>query len=237
MGKKIPIIYVEKWLCENMKKIVLAMSAHPDDMEFECGGTIAKFVKNGYDVYLLVLTNGQYTDANGNYFSKNCLQDEASEAAKILGVKELIFFDNYSTKLTLTGELINQVDKIVDRVKPDIFISHHPFDSHQDHKTAAEVMFAVSRMGRVKNVLSGSTLPYRPNINAYRPQFFVDITSTIEIKVDSVRAYKSQYTKFGGEKLVERIKSMAVTNGWAMGYDYAESFEVIRMDGSLFLNE
>lgn len=209
------------------------MSAHPDDMELEAGGTLAKFAKKGYEIYILILTNGNYIDINGKMHSKTNLQTEAKEAAKVLGAKEPIFLDNIVADLRISGEIVTQVDNIVNKIKPDIFISHHPFDSHQDHKVAAEIMFAVCRQGRVKNVLSGSPLPYRPNIFAYRPQFFVDISETIDTKVEAIRTYRSQYEKFGGELLIERIKSLAKTQGWAVGYEYAESFEVIRMDDSI----
>ena len=218
-----------------MNKKILAMGAHPDDMELEAGGTLAKFARKGYDVHLLILTAGGYTDANGNTYSDNQLRNEASKASKVLGIKDVIFLD-YSTKnLPAAGDIITKVDSIVDDLKPDVFISHHPFDSHQDHKAAADIMFAVTRQGRVKNVLSGSTLPYRPNVFAFRPQFFVDITETIDVKLDAIRAYQTQYSKFGSEELIERVKAMAKTHGWAMGYDYAECFEVIRMDDSIWV--
>ena len=214
---------------------ILAMGAHPDDMELEAGGTLAKFIKKGYDVYLLILTSGGYTDMDGKTYFDEQLKNEALNASKILGIKEVIFFDYQTTDLPSGGKIVARVDEIVDKIKPDVFISHHPFDSHQDHKAASDIMFAVSRQGRVKNVLSGSTLPYRPNVFAFRPQFFVDITDTIEIKMDAIRAYETQYKKFGGEVLIERVRSMARTHGWAMGYEYAECFEVIRMDDSLWV--
>ena len=217
------------------KKCVLAMGAHPDDMELEAGGTLAKFAKKGYEVRLLVLTSGGYSDTTGRTYFSEQLRNEAKEASKILGISDVIFFDYATTNLVASGELIDRVDSIVDRLQPDVFISHHPFDSHQDHKAAADIMFAVSRQGRVKNVFSGSTLPYRPNVFAFRPQFFVDITETIETKFDAIRAYKSQYEKFGDEKLIERVRAMAKTYGWAMSYEYAECFEVIRMDDSLWI--
>lgn len=213
---------------------ILAMGAHPDDMELEAGGSLAKFAKKGYEVYLLILTAGGYTDINGNTYYNEQLRDEAREASKILGIKDVIFL-NYSTKdLQANGDTITEVDSIIDKLKPDVFISHHPFDSHQDHKAAADIMFAVSRQGRVKNVLSGSTLPYRPNVFAFRPQFFIDITETLETKLNAIRAYKTQYKKFGSEELIEHVKSMATHYGWAMGYKYAECFEVIRMDDSIW---
>lgn len=214
---------------------VLAMGAHPDDMELEAGGTLAKFAQKGYEVTLLVLTSGGYTDMKGTDYSDNQLQKEAKIASEILGVKDIIFFEYETTKLPNTGDIVSRVDSVVDKLKPDIFISHHPFDSHQDHKAAADIMFAVSRQGRVKNVLSGSTLPYRPNVFAFRPQFFVDISQTLEIKLNAIRAYKSQYDKFGSEVLINRVKAMATTHGWATGYDYAEAFEVIRMEDGLWI--
>ena len=211
------------------------MGAHPDDMELEAGGTLAKFAKKGYDVYLLILTSGGYTDINGKTYIDEELRNEAKEATKILGIKDIMFLSYPTKDLPADGEIITKVDTIVNELRPDVFISHHPFDSHQDHKSAADIMFAVSRQGRVKNVLSASTLPYRPNVFAFRPQFFVDITETLETKLNAIRAYKTQYTKFGSEVLIEHVKGMAKTYGWAMGYEYAECFEVIRMDDSLWV--
>lgn len=218
-----------------MTKTILAMGAHPDDMELEAGGSLAKFAKKGYDVHLLILTSGGYIDMEGNTYYDDQLQKETKDAAKILGINEVIHFDYSTRNLPVNGDIISKVDSIVDRIEPDVFISHHPFDSHQDHKAAADIMFAVSRQGRVKNVLSGSTLPYRPNVFAFRPQFFVDITDTIDVKLDAIRAYSTQYTKFGEEVLIERVKAMAKNYGWAMGYDYAECFEVIRMDDNIWV--
>lgn len=211
------------------------MGAHPDDMELEAGGTLAKFARKGYDVHLLILTAGGYTDANGNTYSDNQLRNEAKNASKVLGIKDVIFLDYPTKNLPAAGDIITKVDSVVDDLKPDVFISHHPFDSHQDHKAAADIMFASTRQGRVKNVLSASTLPYRPNVFAFRPQFFVDITEMIDVKLDAIRAYQTQYNKFGSEELIERVKAMAKTHGWAMGYDYAECFEVIRMDDSIWV--
>lgn len=216
-------------------RTVLAMGAHPDDMELEAGGTLAKFAKKGYDVYLLILTSGGYTDINGKIYIDEELRNEAKEATKILGIKDIMFLSYPTKDLPADGEIITKVDSIVNELRPDVFISHHPFDSHQDHKSAADIMFAVSRQGRVKNVLSASTLPYRPNVFAFRPQFYVDITETLETKLNAIRAYKTQYTKFGSEVLIEHVKGMAKTYGWAMGYEYAECFEVIRMDDSLWV--
>lgn len=217
------------------KKCVLAMSAHPDDMELEAGGTLLKLALKKYEVHHLILTSGEYRDMGGQIYTSERLQSEAREAAKILHIKNVIFLDNIATELQCSGKVISEVDRIIDKIQPTILISHHPFDSHQDHKAAAEIMFAVSRKGRVGTVLSSAPLPYRPNVFAFRPQFFVDISSTINTKLEAIRCYKSQYEKFGRENLIDRIRSLTQIYGWAMGYDFAECFEVIRMDDSLWM--
>ena len=212
------------------KKKVLAIGAHPDDMEFEAGGTLAKWALKGHEVYHLILTAGGYRDMNGQIYKTEELRKEAKNAAEVLNVKELIFLDYTTTELPSSGKIVSEVDQIVQDISPDIIISHHPFDSHQDHRAAAEIVFAVSRQGRVKNVLSSAPFPYRPNVFAFRPQFFVDISSTIDIKLEAIRCYKSQFNKFGGEKLIARIRSWARVWGWAVDFEFAESFEVIRMN-------
>ncbi|NPE27881.1 hypothetical protein HNV12_07895 [Methanococcoides sp. SA1] len=205
---------------------IVAMSAHPDDMELEAGGTLSKCSMKNYSVYHIVLTTSSIS---------NFRKEEALDAASQLGIKEVIFLDYKDTELKCTGESISRVDDIIGDLKPDTFISHHPFDSHQDHKAAADILFSVSRHGNIKNVLSGSPLPYRPNVFSFRPQLFVDITDTIESKIASIRAHKSQYQKYGSEKLIDRIYAMAAYYGWAVDYDYAECFEVIKMSDGLCL--
>jgi LmbE family N-acetylglucosaminyl deacetylase len=212
------------------KKRILAMGAHPDDMELEAGGTLAKWALKGNEVYLLILTSGEYRDMSGQTHKTEKLKEEAREAAKILDIKELIFLDYATTELPSGGKIIAEVDGIVDEIHPEVIVSHHPFDSHQDHRAAAEIMFAISRQGRIKNTLSCAPLPYRPNVFAFRPQLFVDISSTIDKKLEAIRCYNSQYEKYGEEKLIERVRSLARVVGWAVNNEYAESFEVIRVN-------
>lgn len=208
-----------------MKMNIIAMSAHPDDMELEAGGTLAKFTEKGHSTYHIILTS------DGN----NQRKKEAIDASHILGIKEVFFFDRKDTELKCDGETISEVDTLIDQIRPDFYISHHPFDSHQDHKSAAELMFAVARRGKIKNVLSGSPLPYRPNVFTFRPQFFVDITDTINIKIEALKAHKSQYERYGSEALIKRIYAMGHFYGWSMNYEYAECFEVIRMSADVWI--
>lgn len=216
---------------ENMN--ILAIGAHPDDMELEAGGTLAKWVLKGHEVNILVLTSGEYRGTDGQIYKTETLKNESKNAARILKINEPIFLDYIATELPSNGKIITEVERIVQKIHPDILISHHPFDTHQDHMAASHIMFAIARQGRVKNALSCAPLPYRPNVFAFRPQLFVDISSTINIKLDAIRSYNSQYEKFEGEKLINRVRAMAQVAGWAVNTEYAESFEVVRMSDFL----
>jgi LmbE family N-acetylglucosaminyl deacetylase len=212
---------------------VIAMGAHPDDMELEAGGTLAKLAGEGHDVYLLVLTKGEYTSTSGIHYDTGTLFKECKEAARRLGIAKIITFENTPTKLRANWETIDEVDKLIGLIKPHLLISLHQFDSHQDHRATGEIALAVSRQGRVKNILVPVTSPYRPTAYSYKPQFFVDISLTLIQKIDAIRAYHSQFEKYGGENLLERIAGTARYFGWYQGYKFAEAFEIIRMDGDL----
>ena len=213
-----------------MTKRILAMGAHPDDMELEAGGTLAKWASKGYETHLLVLTSGEYCNMGGEVYKAESLQEEGRRAAKTLNITEVTFLDYIATELPSNGKIVSEVDQIVKDIAPDILISHHPFDSHQDHRAAAEIMFSISRQGRIENVVSCSPLPYRPNVFAFRPQLFIDISATIDAKLDAIRCYKSQCDKYGGEELIERVRSLARVSGWAVSIEFAECFEVVRMN-------
>ncbi|RLI06791.1 PIG-L family deacetylase, partial [Candidatus Bathyarchaeota archaeon] len=90
---------------------ILAMGAHPDDMELEAGGTLSKLALNGYELYHLVLTSGEYRGMNGERYTRETLQSEAEQAAKVLGIKEIIFLDYTPTKLPSDGKIISEVDQ------------------------------------------------------------------------------------------------------------------------------
>ncbi len=212
------------------KKRILAMGAHPDDIELEAGGTLLSWAESGHELYGLVLSSGAYTDLEGQTYPADERRKEMDAAAKVMGFKKLINLGYEDTQIPAGGNIIRQVDNIISDLKPEILISHHPFDSHQDHRIAAEIMFSVARQGRIETVLSCAPLPYRPNVFAFRPQFFSDITSSMDKKIEAIKCYQTQYKKYGGEEWITRIKAMAMFWGWAVNVKYAECFEIIRQN-------
>ena len=131
---------------------VLAIGAHPDDIEFGCAGTLMKYSDNGHNVYSLVLTGG---DQGG---SKSTRQREAEEAARKMGVKEILWKSYRDTELSLNKPLINDIEQAIGVVQPSFIFVHHKDDTHQDHRALAQAAISATRYIRKRTLLRGSNL-------------------------------------------------------------------------------
>ena len=222
---------------------VLAVGCHPDDLEINCFGTLAKFAKRKDNVYVCGVANGNL----GHYTIMpeelaEIRYEEAKKAAKIIGAKEYINLgvnDAYVSRYDrcATDKLID----IIRSIKPDLIITHYPKDYHMDHdETSALVMNAAftatlphyftSVAGCVGNIpiyfMSPSTK------NSFHSTDYVDITEELELKLNAISCHKSQ-TEWLREHdhldLLEIVKSQDRTNGRQCGVVYAENFQVCEL--------
>jgi len=217
---------------DSKKKRIIAIGAHGDDIELGCGGSIAKAAEQG-DVVKMVLVTGTELKTNNNLSIRTSkqAQNEANEAATLLGIKDIEILGYEDTKVPYSVDLISELDEIINKFKPDIIFTHFVFDTHQDHINTAHSTISASRNQR-------SILLYEP-INpsgqgyvAFRPQVYVDISSTINKKIDSLKAHKSQYSRYS-DSWTRGVKARAAFRGFEMGVDYAECFEVVRFELNL----
>ncbi|MFQ6111855.1 MAG: PIG-L deacetylase family protein, partial [Nitrospinota bacterium] len=168
---------------------VLAIGAHPDDIEFGCGGTLLKFAQEGHSVHLLVLTRGEQ-GGNGDVRVQ-----EQKKSAEILRVQELVIGTYPDTRLPLDKEVISYIEDVMRRVEPDFILTHHPEDSHQDHRTLSQITLSAARY--VRNLLFYEV----PTTDNFRPTVFTDIGSTFEKKLEALEAHASQKHKTNIEGL------------------------------------
>jgi LmbE family N-acetylglucosaminyl deacetylase len=197
--------------------IILAVGAHPDDIELGAGGTIARHVIEGDSVYFLVLT---YGEKGGGI--KEIRKSEALESAKILNVKSVIFAEIPDTRVTDGPETISKIEEVIKEIKPDRVYTHSPKDFHQDHRNAALATFSAAR--RVSEILSYESPFTQPS---FTPQLYVEITNTINLKIQALKKFHSQYNKVYLK--IDAIKGLAKFRGHQAGVKYAEAFEVLRM--------
>jgi len=219
-------------MLSNDKKSIVAIGAHPDDIELACGGTLAKAVENGHDVCMVIVTGKSSKDHNDNYIrTTSQVNEEQLNACKILGIKNINILEFDDMDIPYSKELISKLDKIINDINPDIIFTHFVFDTHQDHiRTAKSTLSAARNQNTVMlyEPINPSGRGYMP----FRAQVYFDISNTIDKKINSLKAHKSQYDKYG-DKWIEGVKARAKFRGYEMGAEYAECFELVRMECSL----
>lgn len=210
-------------------KVVLAIGAHPDDIDFGAGGTIAKWISEGAEVHYVLATTGQ----SGGYDASiprsdipGMRQFEQRAAGDVYGVSSIEFLDFMDGSVAVTAELRKGIARAIRRVKPDTVISQSPvrnFDrigaSHPDHLATGEAAlqavypdarnpFAFPELleeGYEAHSVSQVFLMASAEVN-----FYVDITATIDKKVAAIREHKSQ--------LKDPDPVEAMVRSWAANY-------------------
>lgn len=211
---------------------ILVFAPHNDDEVLGVGGTIAKHVENGNEVYVCEVTIGK------NKERAMRIKDESAAAHKILGVKDSYYLDFPVVGLTdlPTTELNKEIHKIVQDVKPDIAYIPHKGDMHIDHATVAESAMVALRpvdSPQVKAIYVYETLSETewniPSVdNAFIPNVYVDITETIDKKIKAMECYQSQLYDFPHPRSLQAIKSLSELRGSTICVKNAESFMLAR---------
>ena len=206
-----------------MKKMnILAIGAHPDDIEFGCGGSLIKFADRGHRVYLLVMTEG---GVGGKAKTRS---KEQMDAKEILGVEALFWGGYEDTLLKADKDMIVKIEQVLEKIKPSFIFCHYPDDTHQDHRHLAQATISATRY--VRNVLFYEG----PTTQNFQSQVFVDISLTLDRKMAALKAHRSQMKKTNIEDLsiVELAYSSANFRGIQGRVKYAEAFNALR----LFIN-
>lgn len=195
---------------------ILAIGAHPDDLEIACGATLAKMRDAGHEVYAMVLTCGE---VGGDPATR--LQ-EAHDSAAFLDVNQVEVLNfNDTTLAEQVNEITRAIELRIRAYKPDIILTHSAHDQHQDHLT---VHWATLRAARNHSAI----LCYEsPSVTRdFQPTFFVDIDGYLDVKIESVRTHADQH----GKPYVspERVRGVAIFRGGQAKTRYAEGFEVVR---------
>ncbi len=213
-----------------MRKI-LAIGAHPDDLEFGCFGTLKKHIDDGDNVTLLIMTQSDVKDAYTGKVTRdsNISKNEATKAAELLGA-ELILGPFQDTKVPFNSESIKFVESIIKEKEINWIYTHWAGDTHQDHINTLNTTMAASRL--VKNVLSYEQVPL-PRITTTYPvaNYYVDISKTLNTKLEGCKAHKSQINKFAehGFNMIDNVKTLAKFRGNQCGLKYAEAFNILKM--------
>lgn len=211
---------------------VLAVGAHLDDIEIACGGTLAKAVEAGHDVKVLIMSKSGYTDKEGKIQrSDEIAVEEGTNALHVLGIQDIEILDFPAKDISFQSDVVNAIDVIMSFYNPDIIFTHHPFDTHQAHVGVSNATIAAARRKNTVFFYEPITPSGRSYV-AFRSQLYVDIESTLEKKIASLREHKSEYNKFGAEDWIEGVRCRCGFRGYEIGKKFAEAFEILRIEMS-----
>lgn len=204
---------------------ILAIGAHFDDVELGCGGTLAKHVASGDEVYVFVATVSGFSNHSAEMIRSNeTALREAQDAMRIIGVTELICGAFKTLEVEFVDALNIQILRIVEEHKIDKVYIHWTGDIHHDHQAVARASLHSCR--HVPNILM-----YRSNwyhsTQDFRGNFYVDITSHWETKERAIRAHVSEVDRTGN-KWISFFKNEAENAGQRIGVKYAEVFELVK---------
>jgi len=226
-----------------MNNKILVIVAHPDDEVLGCGGTIFKHTKKGDEVFCLFLGRGKSSrydavEKNKTEAEQSVLEEEAHTAGKILGISELFFEDfpdqQYDTVPFL--DIIKAIEKIKNKIKPNIIFTHHAGDLNLDHQITFKAVLTACRPIKsetVKEIYSfenpSSTEWASPKgENYFMPNVFVDISDNFDKKIKALSAYKSEIKAYPHPRSVKAIEIIAQRWGTTVSKEMVEAFELIR---------
>lgn len=220
---------------------VMVIAAHPDDPEFGCAGTVAKWAAEGKDIFYCLITSGNVgtrdeTITPGRLAALR--EREQRAAAQELGVKDLVFLRHHDGMLVNDMHLRWQLAEVLRKFQPEVIVTIDPwrlYQIHPDHRAAGQgaldaIVAARERLVFPEQLVDGMQ-PCRPKAAFLfwtdNPDYWVDVSSTIGKRISALKKHESQVAH--RPDLEERVRKWAHEQGEKAGMEYAEGFKKITL--------
>lgn len=221
---------------------VLVIAAHPDDEVLGCGGTAARMVQEGSEVYIAIMGEGitsrhqQREGADAGELS--LLHMHAEAAARTIGAKDVLLQklpDNRLDSVPLL-EVVKRVESLIERFQPQVIYTHHPGDLNIDHGVIHRAVLTATRpmAGQCVREIYAFEVPsstewaFSSVQPVFRPNVFVDISATLEAKIAAMACYETEARPFPHPRSAEALRAIATRWGSVAGCAAAEAFELVR---------
>ncbi len=221
---------------------VLVVAAHPDDEILGCGGTAARLVHEGREVYFAILGEG-ITSRHENREAadperSSLLHRHARAAAAAVGVKDVFLYklpDNRLDTVPLL-QVVKIVEDVIEKLKPEIIYTHHPGDLNVDHGVIHRAVLTATRpmAGQPVREIYAFEVPsstewaFGSLQPAFRPNVFVDVSATLDTKIAAMACYETETREFPHPRSTETLRAAAMRWGSVAGCNAAEAFELVR---------
>lgn len=228
-------------------KIILGIAAHPDDLDFGAAGAMAVYADQGAEIHYLILTDGSKGTSDESLSPAQLIkmrQKEQTEALKCIGGKQAHFLSYTDGELEVTMQLKRDIIKVIRTIKPDVVVTMDPsvlysaergMINHPDHRAAGQATLdAVFPLARdhlaFPELLAEGHTPHKVStlllINFNTSNFAVDISSTLDNKLNALKAHFSQMSDMARVESI--VKDIATRAGKSAECKFAEAF--VRID-------
>lgn len=220
-----------------MNSRVLVIAAHPDDEVLGCGGTIARHINSGEGVHIVFVADGVSSRNNPPQTvaeRRNC----AVQAAKALGAGQPSFLDFPDNRLDTVDllDIVQAIERVVSDVDPQLVYTHHGGDLNIDHRVVHQAVVTALRPtpGRhfkgilAFEVLSSTEWASDAIGHGFRPDRFIDVSATIERKMNALCCYGTEMRPFPHSRSQETVRALATLRGTSVGLVAAEAFSTLK---------
>jgi LmbE family N-acetylglucosaminyl deacetylase len=221
---------------------VLVVAAHPDDEVLGCGATMARLANEGHEVHIAIMGEGitsRHSDrrqADADQLER--LHEQAHAAANRVKAKAVQLFklpDNRLDTLPLL-DVVKLIEGLVEKLKPEVIYTHHAGDLNIDHGVVHRAVLTATRpmAGQTVRDIYAFEVPsstewaFQRGEPAFRPNIFLDVSATLEIKIQAMACYESEARKFPHPRSPEALRAIAARWGSVVGFQAAEAFELVR---------
>ncbi|EIT86221.1 GlcNAc-PI de-N-acetylase family protein [Fictibacillus macauensis ZFHKF-1] len=214
-----------------MKESILVIGAHPDDELLGSAGTLKRLIAAGHDVISVITAMGRKEEAHH-------MEETIRRANKAIGIETVIFLQHPNLELEMMPrhQLTKDIEKIIAQYKPSTVFTHHYGDVNRDHLVTYEaVLTAVRPLPGQRPIefitfetVSSSEWSASTSDKLFKPNYFVDITNEIDVKIEALKHYDVEMRPPPHPRSYEGVRNLASVRGMTIGVPYAEAFEVIR---------
>ncbi|MFH2001412.1 MAG: PIG-L deacetylase family protein [Planctomycetota bacterium] len=222
------------------KQNILVVAAHPDDELLGVAGTLALHVERGDDVKVLIIGQGALSRDEADAAEVELLRSQAQAAAHIIGIHGIRFDSLPDNEFDTVGVLsiTKIVERVIAEVCPDVLYTHNAHDLNVDHRLTFQAVTTACRpcaQNAPSEIYTFETLSstewQSKSEEPFRPNVYVDISSTIEKKIAALNEYKSEMRLHPHSRSLEGVRILAQYRGLEAGVRFAEAFHLERRIG------
>lgn len=239
-------LFVKKFIAPDMDKAfdvvnkVVCIAPHPDDCEVGAGGTIASLTSKGKEVFIVVATDGSLGTSDPGIPPQRLAEirrEEQEEAAKLLGVKKVYWLGYKDGYMPYDKEARAKLITLIRLLKPDLILAPDPwlpYEAHVDHRNTGLLAFEAAAFSSLphyieENIVAGISPWHVRYLALYftsKPNFYYDISETMELKLQALKKHRSQF-EAGWSYWETIMKFLSALYGKKINARYAEAFKLI----------